>query len=144
MLPHRPEYEPNDPDFAARVREGFASQAVMATLGIRIEALGPGWVEFDFAPPSGFTQQDGYLHAGVAATALDSACGYAALTLTSPGIQVLTSGYKVDLVRPANSDRYTARGWVVKPGRKLTVSSAELLGSDGRVVAIMTGTIVAL
>ena len=110
MLPHRPRYEPSDPAFAARVRDNFATQAVMGTLGITISDLGPGWIEFEFAPPGGFTQQDGYLHAGVAATALDSACGYAAMSLASPETRVLTSGYKIDLVRPANRDRYIARG----------------------------------
>lgn len=113
----------------------------MATFGIEIADLGPGWIEFTFAPPVGFTQQDGFLHAGVVATALDSACGYAAMSLAAPDDRVLTTGYKIDLLRPANSDRYRARGWVVKPGRKLTVASAELLGSHGKPVAIMTGTI---
>lgn len=140
----RPEFDPNDATFEARIRDSFATQAVMASLGIGISELGPGWIELAFTPPPGFTQQDGYLHAGVAATALDSACGYAAMSLTAAGARVLTSGYKIDLVRPANSRRYVARGWVLKPGRKLTVAQAELVGADGKIVAIMTATIVTL
>jgi len=142
MLPHRPDFKPVDPAFAQRIHDNFAQQAVMTTLGIEIAELGPGWVEFAFAPPPGFTQQDGFLHAGVIATAMDSACGYAAMSLTAPDSRVLTSGYKVDLLRPADSDRYVARGWVIKPGRKLTVASGELLASNGKTVAIMTNTIV--
>ena len=116
----------------------------MATFGIGIVDVGPGWVEFEFEPPPGLTQQDGYLHAGVTATALDSACGYAAMSLTQPGTRVLTSGYKIDLLRPAAADRYVARGWVVKPGKRVSVSSAELWSDAGKQIAIMTGTIVNL
>ncbi len=144
MATHRPRFEPADPAFADRVRADFAMQAAMSAFGIAIVEIGSGWVEFEFAPPPGLTQQDGFVHAGVVATALDSACGYAAMSLTSPQARVLTSGYKVDLLRPATGDHFVARGWVVKPGRKFTVSSADLLRSDGKAVAIMTGTIVQL
>jgi hypothetical protein len=36
------------------------------------------------------SQQDGFLHAGVVVAALDSACGYAALTLMPSDAEVLT------------------------------------------------------
>jgi acyl-coenzyme A thioesterase PaaI-like protein len=36
------------------------------------------------------TQQHGFLHAGVVTAVLDSACGYAALSLMPEGVGVLT------------------------------------------------------
>ncbi len=124
------------------MRASFAQQAAMASLGIEMVGLGPGWIELAFEPPPGFTQQDGYVHAGVVATALDSACGYAAYSLSPPNTAVLTSEYKINLLRPAAGTSFVARGVVIKAGRTLTVSQGELrTNSDGPILAIMTGTI---
>ena len=77
-------FEPRDPDYAARVRASFDRQAAMSTIGARLRRVEAGWVaiELDWAPA--LTQQHGFLHAGMVATALDSACGYA-------GFSVMTS-----------------------------------------------------
>ena len=52
---------------------------------------------------------------------LDSACGYAALTLMPPATGVLTVELKANLLAPARSGIVKARGEVLKAGRKLTV-----------------------
>jgi len=117
----------------------------MVSMGIGINALGPGWIDLEFAFDEAFTQQDGYLHAGMIATALDSACGYAAMSLTPPGTRVLTAEYKINLLRPARGASFVAAAAVVKPGRTLTVTQATLhVENDNKPLAIMTGTIMAL
>lgn len=132
-----------DPDFESRVRASFANQSAMASLGIEIDSLGPGWVDLSFSVPRGFTQQAGFVHAGVVAAALDSACGYAAYTLAPADTDVVTSEYKINLLRPAVGTGFIARGWVVRPGSTLTVSQGELtVREGGPPLAIMTGTIV--
>ncbi len=137
------DFEPQDPAFDSKVRTSFARQAAMASLGIEIGDLGPGWIELQFRPPPGFTQQDGYVHAGVVAAALDSACGYAAYSLTPPGTDVLTSEYKINLLRPVGGDSFLARGFVIKPGRTLTICQGELRSEpNGPLLAVMTGTII--
>ena len=139
------DFEPRDANYVDRVRKSFASQAVMQTFGIRILDLGPGWIELGIEARPELTQQDGYLHAGVVATALDSACGYAAYSLMPSGVRVLTSEYKITLLRPVIGDAFVARGSVIKPGRTLTVSQAELAMPDGGPpLAIMTGTLVSV
>lgn len=136
------DFAPPDPAYIAKVHESFAQQAAMASFGIEIGDLGPGWVELIFRPRPGLTQQDGFVHAGVVATALDSACGYAAYSLTPPRTSVLTSEYKINLLRPVAGDSFVARGSVIKPGRTLTVSQGELRPEpDGPLLAVMTGTI---
>jgi uncharacterized protein (TIGR00369 family) len=132
-----------DPDFEQRVRASFANQSAMASLGITIANLGPGWVDLSFSVPEGFTQQAGFVHAGVVAAALDSACGYAAYTLAAANTDVVTSEYKINLLRPTVGDSFVARGRVVRPGATLTVSQGELTARDGGPpLAIMTSTIV--
>ena len=69
-----------DPDFAARVRASFDRQAAMKTLGATLAGVEPGRVVIELPWAQPLTQQHGFLHAGMVATALDSACGYAAFT----------------------------------------------------------------
>lgn len=140
-----PVHAPPDPDFETRVRENFDRQAMMATLGVDITGIGPGWIELEFDHDARFTQQDGFVHAGAVATVLDSACGYAAFTLMPSDATVLTVEYKINLLKPALSGRYRAKAVVVRSGRTLTICRGEFsaVGSPDP-FAIMTGTLIAL
>ena len=135
---------PPDPDFAARVRASFAQQRFMATLGASLELVGPGEVHIALPYSPALTQQHGYLHAGGTTAIADSANGYAALTLTPPGYEVLAVEFKINLLAPANAPRFLARGRVLRAGRRLTVCLCEVLGVDGaghELVATMLSTI---
>ena len=68
-------------DFKQRIRDSFARQAVMETMGMRLTRVELGEVDISFSHRDDLTQQHGFLHAGVIATALDSACGYAAFSM---------------------------------------------------------------
>lgn len=117
----------------------------MSELGVRIVDLDVGRIELAMRHDARFTQQHGYLHAGVLATVMDSACGYAAFTTMHPDAAVLTVEYKVNLLTPARADEYRVIGEVVRAGRTLTVAraSAHPAGSDD-VIAVMTGTLMSL
>src|SRR5882724_3925195 len=112
---------PADPDFEARVRDSFARQRVMATLGARIIRVAAGEVDLELPFREDLTQQHGFLHAGIVTTLVDSACGYAALSLMDRESAVLSVEYKVNLLAPAVGDRMRAVGRVIKPGRTLLV-----------------------
>lgn len=135
------------PDYERRVRDSFARQGVMGTLGARLQRVQPGEVEItlDWAP--GLTQQHGFLHAGVVSTALDSACGYAGFTLMAPDAAVLTIEFKVNLLAPARGQHFRMVGRVVKPGRTITVTEGQAFAiDDGRetLVATMGATLMAI
>jgi uncharacterized protein (TIGR00369 family) len=136
--------KPQDPDFAARVRTSFAQQGLMTTLGASLELVEPGEVHIALPFSRGLSQQHGYVHAGATATIADSANGYAALTLTPPGYEVLAVEFKINLLAPASASRLLARGRVLRAGRRLTVCLCEVLGVDGEqheLVATMLSTI---
>jgi uncharacterized protein (TIGR00369 family) len=138
-------FTPRDPGYEARVRASFAAQPMMATLGAEIAGIGPGWIDLEFPHRVGLTQQDGFVHAGAMAAALDSACGYAAFTLMPEDATVLTAEFKLNLLRPAKADRYLVSARVVKPGRTLAVAQATAVADGGtEPIALMTGTLVAL
>ncbi len=135
------------PDFERRVRDSFARQGVMGTLGATLQRVEPGEVEIalDWAP--GLTQQHGFLHAGVVSTVLDSACGYAGFTLMEPEAAVLTIEFKVNLLAPARGQRFRMVGRVLKPGRTITVTEGQAFAIDqGRekLVATMNATLMAI
>ena len=139
----RPTFEPQDPEFEARVRASFARQRFMSTLGAALTRVAPGEVDIELAVRDELTQQHGFLHAGALAAAADSACGYAALSLMPAGTAVLSVEFKINLLAPAAGDKIVARGRVIRAGRTVTVCWGEVAahasGSE-RLVATMVGT----
>jgi acyl-coenzyme A thioesterase PaaI-like protein len=71
-----------------RVRASFARQGAMDTLGADLAAAAAGHVAIALPIEPRLSQQNGFLHAGVVVAALDSACGYAALTLMPADAEV--------------------------------------------------------
>jgi uncharacterized protein (TIGR00369 family) len=119
---------PLDDAIAARIRASFARQGAMATFGANVAA---GRVAIALPIEPHLSQQDGFLHAGVVVAALDSACGYAALTLMPDDAEVLTVELKVNLLAPASGHRLVAEGEVVRAGRTLTVCRGDGYAEQG-------------
>jgi len=138
------DFTPRDPDYERRVRESFERQSAMVTLGMRLLRVAPGEVEIRLDFREDLTQQHGYLHAGVVAAAVDTACGYAALTLTEAGAEVLSVEFKLNLLSPAAGERFVARARVVRAGRNITVCAGDVFalkgGGEEKVVATMLAT----
>jgi uncharacterized protein (TIGR00369 family) len=140
-------FQPKNPDFRRVATDTFDRQRAMRALGISIARLEPGEVDLAMAYSSDFTQQNGFIHAGIITAGLDSACGIAAFTLMPDGSDILTVEFKTNLLAPAKGERFVFRGVVVKPGLTLTVCEgrayAEQDGSE-TLIATMTGTLMAL
>ncbi|MCI4663733.1 MAG: PaaI family thioesterase [Neomegalonema sp.] len=140
-------FTPANPDFEAHVRASFAKQDFMNTCGIELIDLAPGRVALGMAFAARFTQQHGFLHAGVVTTGLDSACGYAAFTLMDAEAEVLSVEFKTNLLAPAKGERFVFRGEVLKPGRTISVSEGKayaVTGAAEKLVASMTCTLMAV
>ena len=97
----------------------------MKLLGARIFRVSKGNVELSLSNRPALSQQDGFVHAGVLATLLDSAGGYATLSLLPPGSRVLAVEFKINFTRPAVGDAVRARGRVRKLGQTIAVSELE-------------------
>ncbi|WP_422366229.1 PaaI family thioesterase [Pelagibius sp.] len=118
---------PSDTDFAERVRGSFARQSIMDLLGARLTRVEPGEVEIELPFRPDLCQQHGFFHAGVTSTIADSAGGYAGFSLFPADASVLTVEFKMNLLAPADGDLLRATGRVIKPGRTLTVTEAEVV-----------------
>ena len=136
-------FEPKDQDFENRVRRSFARQRVMETIGATLELVQPGVVEIEVPMRDDLTQQDGYMHAGIVATILDSACGYAAYSLMPADSSVLSVEFKVNLLAPAKGRKIVVRAVVKRAGRTLTVCTADAF-ADGSVCATMLATLICI
>src|SRR5262249_59099872 len=110
-------HSPKDPNFESRVRESFSRQTLMQTIGARITDVAPGEVEITMPMQAGLSQQDGFVHAGIITAIVDSACGYAALSLTPAGQGVLTIEYKGNFLSPAGGETVICRGRGIQGGQ---------------------------
>jgi uncharacterized protein (TIGR00369 family) len=139
--------EPLDPAFEARVRESYARQRMLHTMGATLERVAPGEVDIRLPFRPELSQQHGFFHAGAMTTIVDTACGYAALTLMPPGAAVLSVEFKVNLLAPGKGEAVVARARVVKAGRTLTVVTGDVFAQsrgEERLVATMTATMMTL
>jgi len=140
-------FEPQDPAFAERIRASFARQGAMETIGATLASVEPGAVVIELPWSPGLTQQHGFLHAGMVATALDSACGYAGSSLMPADAGVLTIEYKINLLAPAKGQRFRMAGEVLKPGRTITVAEGRAYAIDQgqeKLIATMHCTLMAI
>lgn len=140
-------HQPGTPDFVRRVWHSFQQQTVMTTFGATLALVAPGLVTIVLPFREDLTQQDGYLHAGVVTTLVDSACGYAALTLMPAEARVLTVEFKANFVSPAEGELIAATGHVVKAGRTLSICVGKVVAHQGaarKPIALMQATMIAV
>ncbi|GIX29402.1 MAG: thioesterase [Burkholderiales bacterium] len=136
-----------DPRYAERVRASFARQGIMGHLGAALTEVRPGYCEIRLPFRPELAQQHGYFHGGVIGTLGDSAGGYAAFTLMPADAGVLTVEYKMNLLAPGDGELLIARGRVIKAGRSLVVSQADVaVVKDGteRLCAILLQTLMTI
>jgi uncharacterized protein (TIGR00369 family) len=136
-----------DPDFEQRVRTSYARQSAMHLIGATLVRVQPGEVEIVLPASQAIRQQHGFVHGGLIGAVLDTACGFASLSMMPPDAGVLTVEYKINFVAPAAGDRFRMIGRVRKSGRTLTLAEAEAFGvrEDGeRLIATMTATMMTI
>jgi uncharacterized protein (TIGR00369 family) len=95
-------------------------------LGLEVMAASEGRAELQLTWRSEFGQYSGFLHAGIVGALIDTACGFAAVTIAPEGF--LASHNSVNFFRPAVATRFIAQGKVLKPGKRQIFCSAELYG----------------
>ena len=136
-----------DSNFETRVRASFSQQGMLTALGAQIGLIRAGEVHLLAPYDARFTQQDGFLHAGIVTTLMDSACGYAAYSLMPAASRVLSVEFKVNLLAPARGERFRAEGRVIKAGRTITVCEGKLFSMQGEeetLCAIMQATMICI
>lgn len=119
-------FEVRDPNFEARVRDSFGRQQVMTFIGATLDHVSPGHTEISLPYRPELSQQHGFFHGGIVGTIADSAAGYAGYTLMPRDASVLTVEYKLNLMAPADGERLIARGRVIRPGKTIVITEADV------------------
>lgn len=133
--------------FERRTRDSFAAQPAMQTIGATLAEVGEGRVVIEMPYDAKLTQQHGFLHGGIVSAGLDSACGFAALTMLPPDSGILTIEFKINLLAPAKGDTFRFEGNVTKPGRTITVTDGvawAMAGGATKRIATMTATMMTI
>lgn len=126
-----------------RVQDSFDKQALMTTMGARMAEVAQGRVVIELPFNPALTQQHGFLHGGTVAAVLDSACGYAGLSVMDDDSAVLTVEFKVNYLRPAIGDLFRFEGQVVNAGKTLVLTEGRAYGispNGEKLIATMSAT----
>ena len=113
--------------FKNRVEAGFKKQGLMTCIGAKLCKVKPGYCEIELPYRKELVQQHGFFHGGGVAAIIDSAGGYAALSLFDPDEEVLTVEFKVNCLAPAVGEKLIAKGEVIRSGQTLTVTKGEVI-----------------
>ena len=136
-----------NPEIAECIAASFNKQNAMRLIRATIPVIEHGRTEIHVPHWDGIEQQHGFVHGGVVGMIADSAAGYAAMTMVLDSASVLTVEYKMNLIAPADGEKLIARGEVVRPGRTLIVTKAEVFAvKDGKetLSALMQQTIMVM
>ena len=115
-----------NPAYAARVRHELDTQGVTSLLDIVIDRCEPGRVDLSMPISAKVVQQYQVVHGGMVAVIADSASGLAGISLLPPEDGVLSIEFKINLLGPGRGERMFARSEVIKAGRTVIISKADV------------------
>ncbi|QPP09145.1 PaaI family thioesterase [Streptomyces bathyalis] len=112
------------------------------TLGWELIDVDPeqGRIEVAFEAGQQFTNPGGTVQGGFIAAMLDDAMGPALGATLDSKVLAPTLDLHVQYLRPARPGRFVGRGRVVQRGNEVCFLAGELLGADGKTVAVATAT----
>lgn len=124
-------------------RRVLAAQPFSTLLGARLVAFGDGAAELELDVREELLQQHGYLHGGMLSYAADNTLTFAAGSVAGPNL--VSAGFSIDFLRPAEGVMLRARAQVVRAGRTRVVCRCDLstVDADGveTLCAVAQGTI---
>lgn len=111
-------------------------------LGITLTDWSPGYAEMKLDTSPDLGNRTGRIHGGVICTLLDSVCGYCGL-YTPPGepaLRSLTLSLTTNFLSSGDGATLIAKGYIVRKGRSVFFSRAEVWLDDTELLATAVGT----
>ncbi|WP_024621353.1 PaaI family thioesterase [Metaclostridioides mangenotii] len=126
-----------------RINDSFKKQNFLSFIGAELMHVEDGKVIITCERKDFLTQQQGLIHGGVVTSLADVSCGYSALTTMSEDSEVLTVEFKINLIRPAISNKIVATGKVIKSGKTLVIVESTVTDESGeKIIAKMLATMI--
>ena len=120
----------NEESAWTRVETSLQRQGLMQHIGARLLQVEPGVCALALPYSEKVTQQQDGFHGGAIGALADIAGGYAGLTMAPDGMEVATIEYKINFMAAFQGGELQARGRVVKAGRRVIVTTAEVVHLD--------------
>jgi uncharacterized protein (TIGR00369 family) len=133
-------YQSRNPDFAELIADKISRQYFMKHIGFNLTHVEAGYAEGEAHIEQFLRQQDGMVHGGVTATVADLVTGFAAFSLVGPDDRVVTSDLKISYFSPGQGEAIFARGWVIKPGKRLHYCEGEIYTTNGGKMTLIAKT----
>ncbi|MGW1341696.1 PaaI family thioesterase [Kribbella sp. NPDC002412] len=125
--------------------KALAAQPFSVLVGARLTAFGDGGATLELDIRDDLKQQNGFLHGGVVGYAADNAITFAAGSALGP--EVLTGGFTISYLRPAQGAVLRAEAKVAYAGSRQATCTCELSTVDGdgaaTLCAVAQGTVIA-
>ncbi len=126
----------------AMLEGSVAPPPIMAHFDVVGRRVEEGEVEFACTPDESAYNPIGMVHGGLVCTLLDTVVGCAVHSSLPARVGYTSIELKVNYLRPVHAGRgaLLARGWVVKPGRRVAFAEGEVHDADGKLVATASGS----
>ncbi|MFN0163842.1 MAG: PaaI family thioesterase [Burkholderiales bacterium] len=117
---------PVNPHWESRIRHELGVQGVTPIFEVVIDDCAPGRLTLSMPLKTAALQQYKVVHGGVVAMLADTASGLAVVSLLPAEDGVLSIEFKINLLSPSRGERMIARSSIVKIGRTVAVSEADI------------------
>lgn len=104
-------------------------------IGMRLEDLQPDLAVISIDMRDDLRQPSGVLHGGVTATLIDTAMAFAVRTRLGLTEATATIDLTVHYVRPHMTGKFICTAKVVRAGKRIFTVSADVHGSEGKLIA---------
>lgn len=133
-----------DPRYLEQLRVRVDGSPFHRWAGIQLVSVGEGRAEVAMdLEPHHFNPQ-GIVHGGITAAVADTAIGLALRSMLKPGFTHRTAQLNVHFVSKGEGARIVGRGRSVHLGQRMGYGEADVLDSDGRLLARASATFIVL
>lgn len=129
-----------DAEQIKRVTSALESVPFAKLIGIELEEIesGTATLAFDIRPE--LKQNHGVVHGGAIASLIDSATAFAIISVLPPDEHATTVDLTICYLRPLTAGRARAVARVVRAGKRIITTSAELFDEAGTLAATALST----
>lgn len=112
----------------------LSTAPIAELLSARIEKLDAdgGLAQLSFIADERFIHGGGVVQGGILGSMMDMAMAAVILAGLSDGWSIATTNLNIEFLRPAKAGSYVATASVVRKGRSVFFTRADLLGADGK------------
>jgi acyl-CoA thioesterase len=127
-----------------RIERAIDTVPYARLLGIKLAKATLGEATLTLAIRPELSQNHGVVHGGAIASLIDTATAFAILTLLGPEERVTTVDLSISYLRPGFEGQLTATARVLRQGRRLLATSAEVTDNAGTLLATALSTYIKL